>query len=100
MDNNFIFVLIGVGILWFLHLILKELKIMRTLSELPPKTKESYDKWLNELDDKIATTSITQTISPREQEGVLEIELRKLERKRDEILESRRKHFNKINKGN
>ncbi len=94
MDNTFIFVLIGGVVIWFLYSILKELRIIRTLLELPTKAKESYDKELDDLDEKIHKAFISELVSPM---GKVEDKYKKeftvLVKKQEKTLENRRKHF-------
>lgn len=93
MDNFIIFILVLV-VIWLLYSILKELRITRTLLELPSDVKKSYDEQLSKLDKEIKSAFALMLVTPKgESEQARKEEFKALVKKREEVLDDRRKHF-------
>lgn len=89
-----IIIIFGVIISWFLYSILKEIRIIRILSELPSNTKRYYDDSLNKLHTDIVDVISKLVIAPTEQNKELREKQSSLVKKQKETLERRRNHFN------
>lgn len=91
---EYILILTLIIIIVLLILILKELRALKSIVELPPAAKKSYDEQLNKLEGEIKNTFALMLVAPdKELEKQTKKKFTELVNKQKDLLKERRKHF-------